>query len=749
MQNSIPLFRYFLTVSVLMLSLNISAAEYVGSETCVNCHQDEFDAWQGSQHQLAMTHASNETVYGDFDNATFVFAGKTNRFFRKGEEFWVNIEGPDGLFHDYQIKYTFGVSPLQQYMVEFEDGRVQLIPFTWDARPKQEGGMRWYHLYPNMEKTDEFYWTNTGQNWNYMCADCHSTNIEKNFDINSNEYNTTWSEISVGCEACHGPGSEHNNWAALNKDKPATHIGSMGFDRDLSKAVKNWVYEEGSTNLQPESITPTQQVQVCAQCHSRRNQLSEKNDHVQGTFSDRYLLNLITPDLYHFDGQIYDEDYVYGSFLQTKMAEKGVVCSNCHEPHSAKLQTTEDAICLQCHIPTEYTPEKHAFHEAGTEAAKCTTCHMPETTYMQIDLRKDHSWSIPRPDLSKDINIPNVCTRCHEDKTNIWADDTLGKWFPNSKYRNKQHFSVGFFADSINHPESGKALSYVAQNHLQSDIIRAAALQRLDNHQSQSAIIALSNSVKNDSELIRLGTIRGSSSLPFSERWQLLKVLLADPVYAIRTEAASALAQYWQMMNNTQRQQLTPALNEYMDIQRFNSDRGFGQTNLGNIYRLKGEYENAIKAYQGAMIVEPNDEASYVNLADLYREQGKEILAFNTIGKGIKAQPKSATLQFSGGLSLLRQKKNNEAIIYVEKATEIAPENGYYWYVYGLLLENVELTKASDALNTAFSLSNNPDYLYARCDMLLRHKDSNARECVKMLTPYVPSNVIKQLQALY
>jgi len=749
MKMIVSLLRYTLMLAVMLFSFCVNAADYVGSETCVDCHQNAYQSWQGSQHQLAMTHVSNETVYADFDNATFEFDGKTNRFFRKGEEFWVNIEGPDGAFHDYQIKYTFGVSPLQQYMVEFEDGRVQLIPFTWDARTKQEGGQRWYHLYPDMEKTDEFYWTNTGQNWNYMCADCHSTNIEKNFDVQNNKYNTTWSEISVGCEACHGPGSEHNNWATLNKDKPETHIGNMGFDRDLSKAVKQWVYKEGNTTLVPESIEKTQQVQVCAQCHSRRTQLTEKNDHVQGTFSDRYLLNLVSADLYHFDGQIYDENYVYGSFLQSKMAEKGVVCSNCHEPHSAKLQIPEEAVCAQCHLATEYSPDKHAFHEAGSEAAKCTTCHMPETTYMQVDPRRDHSWQIPRPDLSKNINIPNVCTSCHEDKTNTWADDALGKWFPNSKYRNTQHFSVAFYADSINHSESGKALSYVAQNHIESDIIRASALQRLDNYQSQNAIVALARAVKSDNELIRLGAVHGSTALPFSERWSLLKILLTDPVYAVRTEAAGSLAQNWQSMSESQRKQLIPALTEYMDIQRFNHDRGFGHTNLGNVYRAKGEYENAIAAYQGAMVVEPNYEASYINLADLHRDRGDEALALSIIQKGIKAQPNSAALQFSGGLSLLRQKQHNKALTYMKKSTELAPENGHYWFVYGLLLESVDLNKADAALVKAFSVSNNPEHLYTRCDMLLRNKLPSATQCIEMLTPYVPAAAIKKLQAQY
>lgn len=745
MDRFISLFRHLFVLVLLTLSHSTWSAEYVGTKTCVNCHEDAFQAWQGSHHQLAMQHANKDAVLGNFNNVEFKFAEKTNRFYTKGEQFWVNIEGPDGKFHDYQIKYTFGVTPLQQYMVEFDDGRVQLIPFTWDSRLKSEGGQRWYHLYPEMAKTDEFYWTNAGQNWNFMCADCHSTNLQKNYNADSDEYKTTWSEISVGCEACHGPGSDHlalANDKTKGKDWGNNHFG---FDRDLSKAVKEWVYKDGDPTLQPKAIEKTDQVQVCAQCHSRRIQLTESKDHVKGNFQDKYLLSMITPQLYHHDGQIYDEDYVYGSFLQSKMAEKGVTCTNCHNPHSAELQVPEQAICAQCHSPAEYSPEKHTFHEADSEASQCTTCHMPETTYMQIDDRRDHSWQIPRPGLSKYTNTPNVCTDCHQDKSNDWADKALTGWFPNSKYRDQQHFSVAFYASSINHKSAGDALSYIAQDHTQPDIIRASALQRLANHPNRNALIALARAVKNDNEMVRLGTVNGSTAYPFNERWDLLSILLKDPVYSVRTEAAGALVLYWKELTIAQRTMLEPALAEYIDIQKFNSDRGFGRTNLGNVYRAQGKEKLAIAAYQQAIKVEPIFANSYINLADLYRAKNEEVQAFNTLMKGIKAQPKSGVLKYSAGLSLLRQGKAKQAVGLFKDATDVEPNNAQYWLVYGLSLEKVDLAKADLALQQTFKLSANPEHLYARCDMLVKYKSTNAQACIIELTPYAPANMIKDL----
>lgn len=739
----VRLITYFFSVLFIQ---SISASDYVGSTACKNCHNNTYNAWQGSHHQLAMQHASEETVLANFDNISFNFRGKTNRLFRKDDQFWVNIEGADGEFHDYQVRYTFGFKPLQQYMVEFEDGRIQLIPFSWDSRPENQGGQRWYHLYPKIKQTDEFYWTNTGQNWNFMCADCHSTNVQKNYDPKQNTYQTTWSEISVGCEACHGPGSEHLKWASTNKTTPASPPSLYGFKYNLSKAVNEWVYKDGLTTLSPKSINPTNQLQVCAQCHSRRVQLTEKNSHINRSFLDRYRLSLITPELYHLDGQIYDENYVYGSFLQSKMAEKGVTCTNCHDPHSAKLNITSEDVCAQCHIKSEYSAEKHTFHKAGTNASLCTSCHMPETTYMQVDPRRDHSWQIPRPDLSKYTGTPNACINCHGDKSNEWAEEKLSKWFPNSDFRDQKHFSVAFYAAEISHQSAADALSYVAQNHTESDIIRASALQRLDNYPNPTTLVTLSRAVKSNNEILRYGAIQGSMGFPQTERWKLLEPLLNDSVLTIRSEAAGVLVQHWMQMSVEQQQALSSSLEDYIEIQQYNSDRGFAHTNLGNIYRAKNESDKAIKAYRQAILVEPYYANSYINLADLYRSLGNEKLAFSTLKKGLKAQPKSASLSFSSGLSLLRQGNRLQAIEHFKNATDIDTNNAQYWFVYGLSLEVLDISKADTALSHAFKLSNNPEHLYARCDMLIKHQAPDANACITMLKPHAPPNIIKQLQ---
>ncbi|EGQ7938976.1 tetratricopeptide repeat protein [Vibrio vulnificus] len=731
-----------------------STLTYVGSDACMGCHQNEVEAWRGSHHDMAMKHASDEAVLGDFNDHTFIYEGKSNRFYQKGEEYWVNIEGSDGQWHDYKISYTFGWEPLQQFMVEFSDGRVQLIPFAWDSRAKQLGGQRWFHLYPDTTPTDEFFWTNTGQNWNFMCADCHSTNLEKNYNAQTNTYETTWSEINVACEACHGPASKHVELAkhAQNTNTVLSDVNHYGFFRDLGTAVKDWVYVDGNSTLQPKDVVATHQVQTCAKCHSRRTQLNESMSHASDSFFDKYRLSLITPELYHHDGQVLAEDYVYGSFLQSVMAEKGVTCTNCHDPHTAKLRVPEEAVCLQCHIEKEYLPGNHTFHDANTEASKCTTCHMPETTYMQVDDRRDHSWHVPRPDLSQHINTPNVCTSCHDGESEQWAAEKVADWFPKSKRQSLQHFSVAFYANSIGHPSAPKALNYWAQSTSLKDIIKASALERMEGYRDKSTFESLIKAVKDDSELIRLGAIAGSASFEFSERWIILAPLLDDPVLSIRAEAAGVMVRYYQGMNLLQREKIKKPLKEYMEIQRFNADRGFGRTNLANVYRDLGEMQKAIESYQKAIEIEPYFENSYANLADLYHTKDNNAKALETLLAGIKAQPKSSALVYAAGLAYLRLAENMRATQYLKQAAEMAQKNPHYWYVYGLALEKSDVLAASRALNSAYKASNNYQYLYAKCEVLARNYKQGAIEfaldqCLKQLAVIAPPTAIEKIRS--
>lgn len=751
--------KYLLTTFALMFSTTVFANknidnEYVGTESCVSCHTEQVEDWKDSDHDKAMDHATNDSVLGDFSGQTVKFEKRKAKFFKKDNKYFVEIIELDQNLLEVkeavEVSYTFGHDPLQQYMVEFEDGRIQLLPFSWDSRKKSEGGQKWFDLYPDTTKTDTFYWKNTGQNWNFMCADCHSTDVKKGYDKKNDTYNTTWKEINVGCEACHGKGKNHVELMNDNKDIKSLKSTHYGFEKDLSKSVKEWTFKEGSSTLHPKEIFETDQVDTCVQCHSRRLQINEDNDIVKGDIFDKYIVSNITQELYHPDGMIYDENYVYGSFEQSKMAESGVTCTNCHDPHKAELKIPKEAVCAQCHLPTEYNQEKHTFHNPNKEGGQCVDCHMPETTYMKVDPRRDHSWHVPSPKKSAVSGSPDVCTSCHEGETQRWADEKINTWYPNRKEELDNNTPAIVFGNVRNgQPNMDDELSHVAQNKNNADIIRASALERLQNYPSQNAYITLIRAIKDKNSQVRFSAAQGSANMPLEAKLRILNPLLVDPVLAVRTEAVSQLVRHWNELSLQQKNQLKSPLAEYIKIQEFNSDRAFGRTNLGNIYFAKGEVEKAITEYEGSIQVEPYYENAYPNLSSVYASIGQNEKSRKVLEQGVENNPKSPTLHYSLAMNYLQSKDKEKAIYYLGKALEINKNNAQYWYVLGLVFEEVDITKSISSLNNAYSLTGNPQYLYSKCEISYRNKVSEPESCFNELSKYVSKQEIEAIKNKY
>ena len=452
------------------LRAETATAAFVGSETCAGCHRAEAQLWRGSQHRLAMQHADDKSVLGDFSDTGFDYYGVRSRFFRKDGRFFVETDGPDGKLAPFEVKYTFGVDPLQQYLVEFPDGRLQALSIAWDSRPKDKGGQRWFHLYPDEEikHDDVLHWTRLNQNWNFMCAGCHSTGVRKNYDAATDRFATSFAEISVGCEACHGQGSRHVGWARaqqswwpFGKSEDPRKGLLVRFDerRDVV-----WPIDPGTGNAR-RNFTPAlvrKEVETCGLCHARRGELSE--DWVPGRWlSDTHVVSPLARGLYSADGQMLDEVYNYGSFKQSRMFAAGVTCGDCHEPHGAKLRAPGDGVCLQCHAADKYAAVAHHRHATADPALACASCHMPARTYMVVDERHDHSFRIPRPDLSVKLGTPNACNDCHRDKPATWAAAAVESWHgPNRK--GFQSYGEAFHAAWTEQADAAALLAVVASD---------------------------------------------------------------------------------------------------------------------------------------------------------------------------------------------------------------------------------------------------------------------------------------------
>jgi len=682
------IYHSLLTGTFLLLSSISStiAADYVGRDKCQSCHKAETQLWQGSHHDLAIDHANSKTVLGDFSNTSFTYVGITSKFYKKDDAFMVSTDGPDGKLRDYEIKYTFGVIPLQQYLIELEPGRLQALSIAWDSREKSAGGQRWFHLYPDEEITykDELHWTRPSFNWNGMCAECHSTNLQKNYDSKTDTFKTSWSEIDVSCEACHGPASGFN------------------FSLDERKNT-SWVMDDKSGTATRSAKRETdKEIEVCAQCHSRRSAIT--NNYQAGkSFTDHYMPRLLDEGMYFSDGQIQDEVYVYGSFLQSKMYHKGVTCSDCHEPHSLQLRQEGNGVCLQCHIAEKFDSKKHHFHKDGSEGALCAECHMPTRDYMVIDPRHDHSIRIPRPDLSVALGTPNACNQCHEDKPATWAVARVSDWYGKPQ-RGYQQFAHAVDASRKEKAASGELLAEQIRNYETPDIARASAMSGFTPYLEQSNIDVLQKGLKDDDAMVRMASVSALEGLPQTMLAQLAFPLLDDPVRSVRIEAARVLAPV--PVGKLQGESLTiynRAAREYIISQQVNAERPEAQLNLGNYYAAKGEYDKAIAAYKKSIHLEDVFIPAYINLADLYRSQGDDGAAEMLLHRAIEIAPENADAQYSLGLLKIRQKQNSEAIKLLKRAAEFDKSNAHYVYVYAIALDSIgQKDLAIEALRGAY-----------------------------------------------
>jgi tetratricopeptide (TPR) repeat protein len=675
-----------------------ASAEFVGATVCAQCHPKPYAAWRGSQHALAMQLADPKSVLGNFDDATFSYAGTTSRFFRRDAAFIVATDGPDGKLAEYPVKYTFGVYPLQQYLIEFPGGRLQALSIAWDARPKSDGGQRWFHLYPGqaIKAGDALHWTGPNQNWNYMCAECHSTNLRKNYDAATGTFHTTWSEIDVACEACHGPGSNHVAWARRTPEAKG-YAGDMGLALALDERKGVTWTPDAATGDAQRSVarTSAREIGMCARCHARSGRLTD--DYVYGKpLSDSHRVALLDDGLYWNDGQMRDEVYNWGSFVQSRMYAKGVTCSDCHDPHTLKTRGAGNAVCAQCHLPARYDVPAHTHHPAGTAGASCPACHMPTTTYMVIDPRHDHSLRIPRPDLSVKLGVPNACNSCHRDKTAQWAADAIRAWTGTTP-TGYQNFAEAFHAASAGAPGARAALLALVDDPGEPALVRASAVSRLGALLSPATIEFLARALNDPDPVVRRAAVDALTNAEPAVRVRYLARMTTDPVRAVRIDAARALAGAPESgLAAADRPAFAKALDEYIAVQRYNADRPEGRTNLGNLYAERGEGEAALAEYRKALAIDPAFVPAYVNLADAYRARGADADAIAVLREGLAREPRAAALHYALALALVRQKKLPEALPELAEAARLEPDSAHYAYVEAVAL--TELGRRRDAM---------------------------------------------------
>ena len=660
------------------------STSFVGSNTCVACHKEQFNKWQGSHHELAMQIANDSTVLGNFDNIETTIDGVEYFFFQKNNDFFVKIKEIDASENEYKITYTFGVTPLQQYLVDFDNGKKQVLRVTWDTVKNV-----WFHQYKGnrIEPHDWLHWTRGAQNWNTMCAECHSTNLEKNYFIEKDSFNTTYSEINVACESCHGPANKHIKWATDNPDGNDSYI-LKGLDQD-------------------------EQLNLCASCHARRVKLTY-NLETGKKFEDQYMIQNITTNFYHGDGQIEDEDYVLGSFLQSKMFAEGVKCTDCHDSHSLKLKFDGNMLCTQCHIPANYNTEAHHFHEKNTEASLCINCHMTGKYYMGNDFRRDHSFRIPRPDQSEKYDTPNACIGCHQEKSNEWAANTIKKWYGNKR---QSHFSEALLLSSKNNisPSEGAMLETFINDLDFPEIARATVIENL-NFTNQEQYTALLQSLNDSSAIVRYNALLKFRALSPQERTPIALRHMNDSVRLVRIGAAQLIIGLDEnTLDIKDKLNVTTARTELETMLFSNADFSTGRVQLGDYYIQNNNNYEAIKHYKMALLKDNLLMPVYSNLATAYSLVKDFKNASATLDQWIILEPNLSRPHYLKALLNFEINKNEEAISELKTAIKlnINDTRSMYNLATYYFQDKKDLLLAESYINDALKIEpNNNDYKY-------------------------------------
>ena len=657
---------------------------FVADASCSECHEAQVSAWRGSHHDRAMELADPNAVLGDFSGAEPDFA-------RVDGAYVVRAEGPDGARGEFAAPYTFGVAPLQQMLVALPGGKLQAFTKAWDTEKR-----RWFSLHSAqaLASDDSLRWTSRYQRWNAMCADCHSTGVSKGYDAAADTYHTTWAEIDVGCQACHGPGSAHVEWARAR----GTASGPTPYGDGLLVDLKT-----ADARLEVES---------CAPCHARRAQIRAEIPYGRPLL-DGFLPATLDVGLYHADGQIDGEVYEYGSFLQSKMYAKGVRCSDCHDAHSGKLEAEGNALCVRCHstepdprFPTLaaklYDSPEHHHHASGSAGTSCVGCHMPTKRYMIVDPRQDHSIRVPRPDLSVQIGTPNACNDCHEDRTPAWAAEKVDVWY-GSEHTKAPHFGVVFAAARAGDESAIPQLLELAVDPELPAVVRATALGLLE-PAGPMIVPALERAAEDSDPWLRSAAASACDALPPDARLRVAEPLLSDPVLGVRIEAARVLSIVpVDQLHGGAQERVAAGLREYEVAQRVQADLPSSHLNLAIVYANRGEEARAEAEYRTALRMDPAFLPASFNLATLLNKIGRNADAESVLRDALALSPEQGELHYSLGLLLAEDGRLEPASVELGRAAELMPERARVHYNLGLaLLRAGKTDEAEPPLRTAY-----------------------------------------------
>lgn len=650
-----------------------------GSSSCRECHNEAFKLWQKSNHGLAERTVNPFLDQPAFDSAQFFQSGaQTSSISWNREGGKIATVGLSRKSEVHCVNRVIGHDPLRQFLVPARGGRWQTLEASYDPHRKE-----WFNVYGNEDRQpgEWGHWTGRGMNWNSMCAACHNTSLRKNYDAVTDTYNTTMAEMSVGCEACHGPLKKHNEW-----------------QQQFGKSGKN--------DPTVPKMSRDQRVDYCGSCHARRSDLT--GDFQPGNrFDDHFdLRHVDRTATFYPDGQVREEDYEFAPFLGSKMHQSGVICTDCHNPHSGKTILPGNWLCLRCHDGSDknapvINPVAHSFHrvfgfdtngvatnldlatyrpkEIKETGGECVNCHMPQTVYMQRHWRHDHGFTIPDPLLTQQHGIPNACNRCHQDKNVEWAIAWTDKWYGKKMDRPTRQ-RAQFIAAAIKNDISArepllKMLASEPIPYWRASIV--SILEPWTTHPTVSA--ALVKAADDTNSMVRAAAVSVLESaldgqVPGIEN--ALQRALSDTSRNVRVSAA------WASRSTLDTN--TPAAKELKQFLDYDADQPSGQYQTAVFHFYRGDFTNALQHARKAVEWDPYSPPYRWELAAVLNRLDRTPEAIEHLKELCRFTPKDAEAHNELGNSYYQLKDWPHAIEAFAAAVKADQHMARAWLSLGL-----------------------------------------------------------------
>lgn len=666
-------------------------ASFGGSASCAECHPQACEDWARSHHAKAQRGMRSGLDREAFEPAQVILHGSQLSFaVMEAERFSLVTMGSDGRRQAFEPIGAIGVDPLWQYLIPVPGGRLQVTELAFDPARKE-----WFDVYGHEDrKAGEWgHWTGRGMNWNSMCAPCHTTGFRKNYEPEQDAYRSTYMELGVGCEQCHGPMSAHNAWQRIHKD------------------------QKGDPTIRP--MDRQKYFSVCGSCHARRVDLTGSFA-VGDEFSDHYELMVPDPtDLYYPDGQVHDEDFEFAAFNLSYMQQWGVRCTDCHQWHTGKPARRDNRLCLRCHehgITTKIPIDEvqHSFHPRDKGGFLCVDCHMPVTFYMQRHPRRDHGMTIPDPELTRDYGVPNACTRCHEDQGLQWSIDYVRQW-----YGPRMNRPTGVRSRLLARlkKNEGSAVAEVVRllKGEENPSWRAAyarflapfALQARDGEARRGTLEALGGLLEDAAPLPQAVAIE--SLEPFAGVIaEPLAAKLQSPSRLVRIKAAWALRARLDLQS--------PAGTDLMGLLAVSRDQPTGALHQATLWMDRGQAQDALPWYEKAIAWDSAAAPARHGLAVALQSLGRSEDAIVQLRKAAEVDPAQSAYPYGLGLLYAELGRISEARDAIQAAIEKDPHQSRYWYNLGLAEAQLDRPQvAIEAIQRAELMEPDvADYAFAR-----------------------------------